>query len=137
MSVPWQELVADKKKRQAASIPREWLITLPPDDVLDVTKVPEECGLLSPQELEITNTVDVDTILRNLATSKWSAVEVTLAFYKRAIIAQQVVSASYASRMRIWLSRGHHLLGQLLDRDIRRTCACPSKGTGRSAQTDR
>jgi amidase len=92
MSAQWQELVADKKKRQAASIPREWLITPPAEDVLDVTKVPEECELLSTKELEITNTVDVEEILSNLATSKWSSVEVTLAFYKRAIIAQQVVS---------------------------------------------
>lgn len=92
MPARWEELVADKKQRQTAAIPKEWLITPPADSVLDVTKVPEECGLLSPRELEITNTVDVESILRNLATAKWTAVEVTLAFYKRAIIAQQVVS---------------------------------------------
>lgn len=92
MSVSWKDLVADKKQRQTASIPREWLITPPPGSVRDVRGVPEECGLLSPKELEITNTVDVELILRNLAIAKWTAVEVTLAFYKRAIVAQQVVN---------------------------------------------
>ena len=92
MPATWKDLVADKKQRQAASIPREWLITPPPESVRDVRGVPEECGLLSPKELEITNTVDVELILRNLAIAKWSAVEVTLAFYKRAVVAQQVVS---------------------------------------------
>lgn len=92
MSATWQDLVADKKQRQTASIPREWVIAVPPESVLDVRAVPEECGLLSPKELEITNTVDVELILQNLASAKWSAVEVTLAFYKRAIVAQQLVS---------------------------------------------
>ena len=92
MSPAWQDLVADKKQRQTASIPRDWLIALPPESVRDVRNVPEECGLLSSKELEITNTVDVELILRNLAIGKWSAVEVTLAFYKRAIVAQQLVS---------------------------------------------
>ena len=92
MPARWEELAAEKKQRQIAAIPKEWLITSPSEDVLDVTKVPETCGLLSAKELEITNTVDVEQILKNLATSKWSSVEVTLAFYKRAIVAQQVVS---------------------------------------------
>lgn len=91
MPVSWQELVADKRRRQADAIPKEWLITPPPDTVLDVTQVPESCGLLSARELEITNTVEVATILHNLATAKWSSVEVTTAFYKRAIVAQQLV----------------------------------------------
>lgn len=94
MSPTWQDLVADKKRRQTASIPHDWLIAPLPQSVRDVRSVPEECGLLSPTELEITNTVDVELILRNLAIAKWSAVEVTLAFYKRAIIAQQLVSVA-------------------------------------------
>lgn len=91
MSASWQELVADKRRRQTEAIPKDWLITPPPDTVLDVTQVPESCGLLSDRDLEITNTVDVATILHHLATAKWSSVEVTTAFYKRAIVAQQLV----------------------------------------------
>ncbi|CCL99086.1 uncharacterized protein FIBRA_01100 [Fibroporia radiculosa] len=91
-SSSWQELVADKKRRQEASVPRNWLVTVPPDTVLDVTAFPEQCGLLSERELEITNTIDVGVLLQKLAAAEWSSVEVTTAFYKRAIVAQQLVN---------------------------------------------
>lgn len=99
-SKDWRELVADKKKRQEATIPKEWLITTPPESQLDVTRVPEECGLLSAKELEITNS-DVATLLAKLASASWSSVDVTLAFYKRAIVAHQVVSSRIFSLLRI------------------------------------
>ncbi|KAF8495226.1 general amidase [Russula emetica] len=88
----WQELVAEKKRRQTASIPKEWLITLPADDVLDVTDVPSNCGLLSARELEITAVSEVAVLLDKLATGEWSSVEVTTAFSKRAIVAHQLTN---------------------------------------------
>lgn len=88
----WSDLAADKKRRQQETIPREWLITLPPETTLNVIGFPETCGLLTPQELAITNE-NVDVLLKNLASSEWSAVDVTTAFYKRAIIAQQLVNS--------------------------------------------
>ncbi|KAL6310386.1 general amidase [Sparassis latifolia] len=90
--VHWKDLVAEKRLRQEDSIPKEWLISVPPDSVLDVRNVPQECGRLSARELDITNTVDVAVLLKKLATAEWSSVEVTTAFYKRAIIAQQLVN---------------------------------------------
>ncbi len=87
----WQERAAEKKRRQTASIPSEWLITPPADDVLDVTDVPAGCGLLSARELEITAVNEVAVLLNKLATGEWSSVEVTTAFCKRAIIAHQLV----------------------------------------------
>ena len=87
----WQELAADKKRRQQESIPKDWVITLPPSNQLDVTNIPAESGLLSPFELEITETRDVELILAKLVSGEWSSVDVTRAFYKRSIIAQQVV----------------------------------------------
>ncbi|KAI0068345.1 amidase signature enzyme [Artomyces pyxidatus] len=92
MSVKWQDLVADKKKRQAESIPKEWIITPPAEDVYDVVRFPAQTGLLSARELEITEVTDVDFLLQKLASAEWSAVEVTTAFSKRAIIAQQVTN---------------------------------------------
>lgn len=91
MSGQWQDLCAARKKKQHDSIPPEWLIQLPPDDQLNVMNVPSKCGLLTPRELEITETVDIDIILRKLSTAEWSSVEVTTAFLKRAIVAQQLV----------------------------------------------
>lgn len=86
----WRELVAEKKQRQEASVPKDWIVTVPPPDVLNVLAFPEECGLLSMKEIEITNT-NVDLLLQKLAAGTWSSVEVTTAFYKRAIIAHQLV----------------------------------------------
>ena len=90
-AVHWKDIVAEKRARQAAAIPKEWQITAPPDTVLDVTRVPEQCGLLSSKELEITNTADVAVVLAKLSSAEWSSVEVTTAYYKRAIIAHQLV----------------------------------------------
>ena len=99
MSTSWRDIAQEKKARQTQSIPKAWLITPPPTVVLDVNDVPEASGLLTAKELAITNTTDVSTLLSKLATSEWSSVEVTTAFYKRAIIAQQVVSG-----YQLWLA---------------------------------
>lgn len=84
--------MAEKKLRQQATIPSEWLLTdLPPKDMLNITHIPESSGLLSSKEIEITNTI-VDVLLEKLANGSWSSVEVTTAFSKRAVIAHQLVS---------------------------------------------
>lgn len=87
----WKTLVEDKKQRQLASIPKDWFIDPPPTSQLDVTPIPAQCGLLSQRELEITDTTDVETLLKKLANGEWSSFEVTTAFYKRAIVAHQLV----------------------------------------------
>ncbi|KDR76938.1 hypothetical protein GALMADRAFT_225095 [Galerina marginata CBS 339.88] len=88
----WKELVSEKKERQAATIPKEWILTnLPPKETLNVIDFPEKCGLLTAKDVEITNT-EVGVLLEKLAKGTWSAVEVTTAFSKRAIIAHQVVN---------------------------------------------
>lgn len=87
----WNNLVADKRRRQAEAIPKEWLITAPPPSEVTVTAIPDSCGLLSEREILITNT-EVDDLLSKLAAGEWSAVEVATAFYKRAIISHQLVS---------------------------------------------
>lgn len=87
----WTQLVADKKQRQLKSIPQEWLVSPPPDSTLDVTGFPETCGLLTAREIEMTNT-SVDVLLEKLACGEWTAVDVTTAFYKRAVVAHQLVS---------------------------------------------
>ena len=90
----WQDLAKAKRLRQQEAIPSDWKLKSSPEyGVLDVRSFPEspQCGLLTSREVEITNTTDVDILLSNLATAKWSAEEVTRAFYKRAIIAHQLV----------------------------------------------
>src|SRR5882762_5537830 len=87
----WRQLSSDRKQKQIDSIPKEWLISTPPDSVLDVSHYPEQCGLMTDKDIEITSTTDVDDLLRKLALGTWSSVEVTTAFSKRAIIAHQLV----------------------------------------------
>lgn len=94
MSAPqWQILAAKKKVEQAGTIPEEWIISNPPsEDTLNVVDFPESCGLLTPKEIQIT-TAEISVLLANIANATWSAVEVTTAFSKRAVIAHQLVSA--------------------------------------------
>lgn len=87
----WETRCSRRKRAQLESIPREWIIEPLPKDQLNVMDVPRQCGLLDPLELEITETVDVQVILDKLRRAEWSSVQVTTAFYKRAIIAQQLV----------------------------------------------
>ena len=90
----WQDQVADKRQRQKAAIPTEWLIPPVPEEQTNVMDVPRTCGLLTEKELEITGVSDVSILLDKLAKAEWSALEVTTAFCKRAIIAHQLVLMS-------------------------------------------
>ncbi len=75
-----------------SKIPAEWRLKgeyLDPKQ-LDVTVVPETCGILSSVELEITSN-DATGILAKIHSGQWSAENVCLAFCKRAAIAQQLV----------------------------------------------
>jgi hypothetical protein len=109
MPTTWQELAAEKKARQAASIPKEWLIVPPSEDILDVTDIPAKCGLLSARDLEITEVTSVAALLSKIATGAWTSVEVTTAFCKRAIIAHQVVRASSSPTHQIHVARCYHI----------------------------
>ncbi|KAG9017915.1 hypothetical protein FRB95_012773 [Tulasnella sp. JGI-2019a] len=96
MSIPnhlnWADIASARKQRQIDLIPKEWSIDPPPANVLDVRSIPGSCGLLDELDIAITNTLDINIILAKLASSEWSSVKVTTAFYKRAIIAQQLTN---------------------------------------------
>ncbi|KAJ7193376.1 general amidase [Mycena pura] len=88
----WQQIASDKKARQLDTVPRDWLApNVPPATQLNVFDFPQKSGVLSPLDLEITET-PVSTLLSNLGSSKWSALQVTTSFYKRAIVAQQLTN---------------------------------------------
>ena len=90
----WKAISAEAQEKLAASIPSEWRISqeqLPPKDQLDVTKFPAKSGLLTEQELAITDSYATD-IVKKIASGDWKAEDVTRAFCKRAAIAHQLVS---------------------------------------------
>lgn len=86
-------ILAERQEKQA-HIPQEWklsseLLSNLPTNVLDV---PKTCGLLNKQELQITEVDDIDELLANLRSRKWSSVDVTAAYCKRAAIADQLTN---------------------------------------------
>jgi amidase len=89
MSSNWEQLAADKRQRLTKTIPEQWRIEeLPSDD--SVIDYPRTEDIPSNHELEITE-LSATQLVSKLASSRLSAVEVTLAFCKRAAIAQQLV----------------------------------------------
>ncbi|EJD42747.1 amidase signature enzyme [Auricularia subglabra TFB-10046 SS5] len=95
MSVTWEEIATAKRQERQNAIPEAWLLaeaSAPPPEQKDVLDVPRACGLLTARELKITETVDIPALLRKLASGEWSSVDVTTAYYKRAVVAQQLVN---------------------------------------------
>lgn len=98
----WQAKAAARRAKRDSGIPSEWKL---PSAIWDFLKLPLETnknnlidleivkksGLLTDKELEITEDFNVGALLSLLATGKLSALEVTIAFSKRAAIAQQLV----------------------------------------------
>lgn len=105
-SQPWQALAARKREEAAKKIPAEWKLPskytegVSEASTASVLHVPKECGLLSARELEITEQYDAVDLLAAISTAKFTALEVTVAFCKRAAIAQQLVSVA-SPQMRI------------------------------------
>lgn len=89
----YQVLAVEKQLQRSNKIPKEWLIaTKPLHDATDILEVPVTCGILSDVEREITSKYDATALLEKLKSGVWSAEQVTVAFCKRAAIAQQLVS---------------------------------------------
>lgn len=84
-----------KRQEQHQRIPKEWLIPKPPESSLNVLHLPVTYGILSPQEIEITELDDIQQLLSCLAKGTWTSVAVTTAFCKRAIIAHQLVCLTF------------------------------------------
>jgi amidase len=89
IEMDWQSRVADKQHRLNEAIPQEWRIGTTPDDV-SVMDYPRKSGLLTTQDLEITESSAAD-IVAKIASGQLSSTAVTTAFCKRAALAQQLV----------------------------------------------
>jgi amidase len=87
----YKALVAKELKRRDSTFPK-WYFELPdaPDDVLDVTELPEKSGILSAMDIEITH-CDGFAVVEAIKAKKYNCVEVIDAFSKRALLAQKYV----------------------------------------------
>jgi amidase len=98
MASTWQDAALKQKARVAEAIPPEWrLKSIPTTD--SVMSVPKESGILTPEELAITEAYAAD-LVKDLATGKLSSVAVTTAFCKRAALAHQLVGECCKSHCR-------------------------------------
>ncbi|KAL1303077.1 hypothetical protein AAFC00_006521 [Neodothiora populina] len=86
----WQSIAAAKRHELEDAI-SEYKIEESLLDGTNTTSWPSASGLLSPRELKITESRAVD-LVEKLRSRDYSAVEVTVAFCKRAAIAQQATN---------------------------------------------
>lgn len=95
----WETLAAAKRAARDGLIPKDTLLKNPPGaDVLDVRDVPRCSGILSAEELEITEPASVTALVEAIASKKYTSEQVVRAFCRRAAIAQQVVSVLHLPR---------------------------------------
>ncbi|GLI80780.1 hypothetical protein PoHVEF18_009137 [Penicillium ochrochloron] len=101
--LPWQKRVAAKRQVCADKIPAAWRL---PDNYLDNFQTPlaenknnlieaqavRKSEILTEQELRITESYTIAELLSALADGTLTSAEVTLAYSKRAAVAQQLVN---------------------------------------------
>ncbi|CAD0111438.1 unnamed protein product [Aureobasidium uvarum] len=76
----------DSKVPEELRVPQHY-IECPPRDV---TQIPRSCGILTPEQIEITENYDAFGLAAAIADRKYTAVEVVEAFSRRAIICHQI-----------------------------------------------
>ncbi|KAL8276160.1 hypothetical protein RQP46_011454 [Phenoliferia psychrophenolica] len=87
----WETKAAEKRAQQATMIPKSLRLTnLPGSDVLNVIDFPLD--VLSARDIEITEAADVGLLLSNMASGKWTSVDVCKAYCNRALAAHQIVN---------------------------------------------
>lgn len=87
----WKTKAAEKRVAQLASIPKEWRLSAPLPKPKNTYEYLRTSGVLTKEELNITETIDAAILLRKMASGALSAVQVATAFCKRAAIAQQLI----------------------------------------------
>ncbi|KAF1837913.1 amidase [Decorospora gaudefroyi] len=102
-STTWETKVTVKFETNLERIPGEWLLPATITDALQtpladhpnrllLMDIAKKSGILSEKELDITENYTVEDLLRKLREGDLSSLEVTVAFSKRAAMAQQLLS---------------------------------------------
>lgn len=83
LPLKWQLVAWQKKDEQFARIPSEWrLHSLPSPETTNYVDIARKCGLLTPQELEITEEYDATALAEAIREKKLKCVHVAQAFCK-------------------------------------------------------
>jgi amidase len=89
----YKAVAAKKQAERLARIPLDWRIDVSKyEKRRNVLDVPRSCGILCEREIKISEDYDAVAIVAGIKAGEFSAKEVTVAFCKRAVIAQQLVS---------------------------------------------
>ncbi len=92
MAQNYKEIAAIALKRREAAIPKEYM--LPVESLTNLprnlTTVPKNSGHFTAEELEIIET-NAEDILLKIKEKIWTSLEVTKAFCKASVVAQQLV----------------------------------------------
>ncbi|KAH7065652.1 amidase signature domain-containing protein [Paraphoma chrysanthemicola] len=102
-SSTWQDRVAEKQKSSFDKIPSAWRLPAAIMDTLQTPlaekpnrilqmDIPRKSAILTEKELDITEKYSVEQLLKKLRDGEFTALEVTVAFSKRAALAQQLLS---------------------------------------------
>lgn len=89
----WETTAKVSRDVLEQSIPKQWLLgpeRLPAANTLNVLKIAEQSGILGVEEVEITRQ-NIDGLLSNYKSGRWTVEAVTVAFLKRAAISHQLV----------------------------------------------
>jgi amidase len=79
----WQLVSWSKKDEQNARIPQEWrLSSLPSPSVTNYMAIPKSCGILSAEELKVTEEYDATALAQAIKSRKLKCIDVTRAFCK-------------------------------------------------------
>lgn len=115
----WRQKVAKKREESWKDIPIKWKL---PDELKYSFQLPLEnhkndfignnvirmSGVLTERELNITENYTVSELLTALAQGKVKALELTVAFSKRAAVAQQLVNLPKLLKLtRIWVESNY------------------------------
>lgn len=88
----WQDIAKESQAKVLNSIPNRWRLDVNQyQDLKDITNVPYICGLLTEEQLKITELTATE-IVKKVETRELKAVQLLEAFAGRAAIAHQLVS---------------------------------------------
>ncbi|GAA6027662.1 hypothetical protein JCM8097_007971 [Rhodosporidiobolus ruineniae] len=108
----WRDKAAAKRAARDELIPLDWRLPqelVARDPAKGVMEVPKTCRILTERELEITELDEVEELASRIASKRYTAVEVTTAFCKRAAIAHQLVNCLTEIMFDRALQRAHEL----------------------------
>jgi Asp-tRNA(Asn)/Glu-tRNA(Gln) amidotransferase A subunit family amidase len=114
LEAPWKDIASRKRAQRDATIPVDWLLdkkALPKEngEPENVLSVPDLCGILTSKEIQITSQCGAASLVSKMGSRTLSAKEVTLAFCKRAAIAQQLTNCIAEPLFISALQRAHFL----------------------------